>query len=48
MEKGKKGLLTSSGEWAKHLRPFQKKKFWKSERQAQKRLEKLEINSMVK
>ena len=40
MKKGKKGLLTSSGEWAKHLRPFLKKAFWKTERQAQKKLEK--------
>jgi hypothetical protein len=32
----KKGLLTSSGEWAKHLRKFKKGKFWKSERQEEK------------
>jgi hypothetical protein len=34
----KKGLLTTSGEWAKHLRKFSKGKFWKSERQEQKKL----------
>ena len=26
--------LTVSGEWAKHLRPFHKRAFWKAERQA--------------
>ena len=26
--------LTVSGEWAKHLRPFHKRAFWKSERRA--------------
>jgi hypothetical protein len=34
----KKGLLTTSGEWAKHLRKFKKGKFWKSERQGEKKL----------
>ncbi len=38
MPKGKKGLLTSSGEWAKHLRPFGKKVFWSGEREAEKQL----------
>lgn len=28
----KKGLLTASGEWAKHLRPWGKRAFWKAER----------------
>lgn len=26
--------LTVSGEWAKHLRPFGRRAFWKGERQA--------------
>jgi hypothetical protein len=34
----KKGLLTTSGEWAKPLRKFSKGKFWKSERQEEKKL----------
>lgn len=28
----KKGILTASNEWAKHLRPWGKRTFWKSER----------------
>lgn len=38
----KKGLMTSSGEWAKHLRKFNKRKFWKNERQEEKELVKEE------
>lgn len=33
----KKGQLTVSGEWAKHLRPILKRAFWKGERAAGKR-----------
>jgi len=29
-------LLTNTGEWAKHLRSFGKKQFWKGERNAEK------------
>lgn len=29
----KKGIKTSAGEWAKHLRKLGKGKFWKGERQ---------------
>lgn len=32
MSTKKKGLLSVSGEWAKHLRKFGKKTFWKTER----------------
>jgi hypothetical protein len=32
MSTKKKGLLTTSGEWAKHLRKYGKRLFWKSER----------------
>ncbi len=34
----KKGYLVASGEWAKHLRPFLKRVFWKKHRKAEKRL----------
>ncbi|MBD3584027.1 hypothetical protein [Flavobacterium selenitireducens] len=30
----KNGQLTTSGEWAKHLRKFMRRKFWKGERKA--------------
>ncbi|HWB33204.1 MAG TPA: hypothetical protein VG714_08540 [Acidobacteriaceae bacterium] len=33
----KKGMLTATGEWWKHLRT-KKRAFWKSERQAAKKL----------
>lgn len=39
----KKGLLTAAGEWWKHLR-WTKRVFWKSERQAGKRLARRETN----
>jgi hypothetical protein len=32
----KKGLFTVSGEWAKHLRKWGKRVFWKGERKATK------------
>jgi len=38
----KKGLLTSSGLWARHLRRRLKKKFWRRERQAGRRFAKTE------
>ena len=34
----RKGQLTVSGEWARHLRPWLRRVFWKGERQAEKRL----------
>lgn len=34
----KKGHLTTSPEWAKHLRKYMKNQFWKSERNASKEL----------
>jgi len=34
MASKKKGLLTASKEWARHLRRFGKRVFWKSERRA--------------
>lgn len=44
----RKGLLTVSGEWAKHPRGFWKKKFWKSERQAGKKTIRIEKNEKYK
>ncbi len=35
MSHKRKGQLTTSGEWARHLRPFYRKAFWKRERQAE-------------
>jgi addiction module HigA family antidote len=38
MSTKKKGTLTTSGEWAKHLRKFKKRKFWKGERKEAKKV----------
>jgi hypothetical protein len=34
----RKGQLTVLGEWAKHLRKFKRRQFWKGERTAGKKL----------
>ncbi|MEZ5149379.1 MAG: hypothetical protein R2759_20510 [Bacteroidales bacterium] len=34
----KKGQLTTTGEWAKHLRRYLKRQFWKGERRAGKKM----------
>lgn len=34
MSHKKQGQLTTSGEWARHLRPWLRRLFWKGERQA--------------
>jgi len=39
------GQLTSSGEWAKHLRKYLKRKFWKGERAAELKLIEEEIST---
>ena len=39
----KKGYLTVSGEWAKHLRKYKRNKFWKGERNASKELVRTEL-----
>ncbi|MCK5443263.1 MAG: hypothetical protein KAJ23_15365 [Maribacter sp.] len=39
----RKGQLTSYGEWAKHLKKFGKRFFWKGERKGEKRLIKEEL-----
>jgi hypothetical protein len=44
MGSNKKGILTKCQEWAKHLRPFNKRVFWGKER----RLTKLDINKRIK
>jgi hypothetical protein len=47
MSHKRKGQLTVSGEWAKHLRKYFRRKFWKKERKAVKKLiraERQEIN----
>jgi hypothetical protein len=36
MSHKRKGQLTVSGEWVRHLRPFLRRLFWKSERKAEK------------
>lgn len=33
----KRGLLTVTGEWAKHLRPMMRRLFWRRERMAARR-----------
>jgi hypothetical protein len=41
----RKGQLTTSTEWAKHLRKFYKRLFWKGERRAgQKEAKNTDIN----
>lgn len=40
----KKGLLTVSGEWARHLRKPWKRIFWKKERATAKKMIKTETN----
>jgi len=39
----RKGQLTNSPEWAKHLRNYLKRQFWKAERMNEKR----EINKQL-
>lgn len=42
MSHKRKGHLTVSGEWAKHLRKFRRRQFWKGERIAGKQMIKSE------
>lgn len=37
MTQKRKGQLTQTREWAKHLRPYYKRCFWKSERAAEQK-----------
>jgi hypothetical protein len=43
----RKGQITMSGEWAKHLRPILKRAFWKSERQAERVVQEQESNEYL-
>lgn len=42
MSHKRKGQLTTSGEWAKHLRKYLRRQFWKGERKAAKNMVKQE------
>lgn len=44
----KKGHLTTSPEWAKHLRKYMKNQFWRVERNAGKKLIQSELKEMYK
>ncbi len=44
----KKGHLTTSPEWAKHLRKYMKNQFWSGERNAEKKLIQSELKEMYK
>ena len=45
MSTKKKGILSSDGEWRKHLRKFGKRFFWKNERKAEKKYIRKEISN---
>jgi hypothetical protein len=47
MSHKRKGQLAVSGEWARHLRPFLRRAFWKKERQAVKTLVRTENASVT-
>ena len=34
----KKGFVRLSGEWARHLRPYLSRRFWKQHRKAERKL----------
>lgn len=48
MANKRKGHLAVSSEWARHLRPFLKRKFWKKERSLGKKKVRQEINEEPK
>ncbi|EMS32932.1 hypothetical protein C943_00939 [Mariniradius saccharolyticus AK6] len=45
MSQKRKGQLTTSPEWAKHLRKYLKRHFWKRERLAEKRVIEIELKN---
>jgi hypothetical protein len=45
MANKKKGQLTTSGEWARHLRGFLIRQFWKGERKDEKNMINKEIEN---
>jgi len=42
----RKGQLTTSPEWARHLRNYLKRQFWKGERKGEKRVFRNELNNI--
>ena len=44
----KKGHLTTSPEWAKHLRKYMKNQFWRGERNAEKKLIQSELKKCIR
>ena len=46
MSNKRKGQLTASSEWAKHLRKIGKRFFWKGERSAEKKIIDERINDV--
>lgn len=48
MSNKRQGQLTTSGEWAKHLRPFQRRLFWGAERSAERSLIEQELKEYCK
>lgn len=46
MSHKRKGQLTTSGEWARHLRPTLRRAFWKKERQAEAGLVRTEQDAL--
>ncbi len=48
MANKKKGQLTSTPEWAKHLRKYLKRQFWKGERNSSKELVQKQSNEYNK
>ncbi len=45
MSHKKKGQLTTTSEWARHLRKYLRRQFWKGERKAEKTLIKQELDT---
>ena len=48
MSHKRKGQLTVSPEWAKHLRKFFRRQFWKGERSAGRKLIRKELSGPVR
>jgi hypothetical protein len=42
------GQLTVSGQWAKHLRPWYRRAFWKAERNAAQKLVRVQLSHEAK
>lgn len=48
MTHNKKGYLTTSPEWRKHLRKYRKNRFWHGEQNAEKKITQSELKKMYK